>query len=332
MRYLITTIYNGQPDTSAAYSSLCGSYQGTSSLVDSTSTNGNGQFLLDFSLSEPQTVSLDLTMTDGNQNSITVPLPSVTFSGPAALTTSTLTLDGVPGTVIAPWNPSSNPVTRVFGASVLSNETTVYRPAHLAVFTAGDVTSVSQSDVTHLATQFGLAQPNVTVAYTGPNTCTAATCGTEMVPIEEELSLDLQMMETSARGSNIQIYEAGSLRSALNEVLTQYTANVFSISYGEGEIPEQQYYDNTQSNWDMLAQEANAEGITVTVSAGDSGGCEGAEEYEPQPMLSYRANSPYVSSLGGLETSVSPTLNITQNVLWCGNVGQSYRTPRCCRS
>lgn len=321
VRYLITATDNGQPDTSAAYSSLSGSYQGASSLVDTTATNGNGQFLLDFSLSEPQTVSLDLTVTDGNQNSVTVPLPAATFSGPAALTTSTLTLDGVPGTVIAPWNPSSNPVTRVFGASVLSNETAVHGPAHLAVFTAGDVTTISQSDVAHFATQFGLAQPNVTVAYSGPNACTAASCGTAMVPIEEELSLDLQMMETSAPGSNIQIYEAGSLRSALNQVVTQDTANVFSISYGEGEIPEQQYFSNAQSNWDMLAQEANAEGITVVVSAGDSGGFEGALEYETQPMLSYPANSPNVTSLGGLETSVSPTFNINQNALWGGNLG-----------
>lgn len=321
VRYLITTTYNGQPDTSASYSGLSGNYQGTSSLVDTSLTNGNGQFLLDFSLSEPQTVSLDLTVNDGNGNSVTVPLPAATFSGPAALTTSTLTLDGVPGSVIAPWNPSSNPVTRVFGASVLSSETAVHGPAHLAVFTAGDVTSISQSDVAHFAAQFGLAQPNVSVAYQGPHTCTAASCGSVMVPIEEELSLDLQMMETSAPGSNIQIYEAGSLRSALNQVLTQDTANVFSISYGEGEIPEQQYYANAQSNWDMLAQEANAEGITVTVSSGDSGGYSGALEYETQPMLSYPANSPYVSSLGGLETSVSPILNINQNAMWGGNVG-----------
>lgn len=320
-RYLITATYNGQPDTSAAYSSLSGSYQGASSLVDTTATNGNGQFLLDFSLSEPQTVSLDLTVTDGNQNSVTVPLPAADFSGPAALTTSTLTLDGVPGTVIAPWNPSSNPVTRVFGASVLSNETAAHGPAHLAVFTAGNVTSISQSDVTHFATQFGLAQPRVTVAYSGPNVCTAASCGTVMVPIEEELSLDLQMMETSAPGSNIQIYEAGSLRSALNQVVTQDTANVFSISYGEGEIPEQQYYATAQSNWDTLAQEANAEGITITVSAGDSGGYAGALEYETQPMLSYPANSPDVTALGGLETSVSPLLTINQNAMWGGNVG-----------
>lgn len=321
VHYLITTTYNGQPDTSAAYSSLSGSYQGTSSLVDTTATNGNGQFVLDFSLSAPQTVSLDLTVTDGNQNSVTVPLPAASFAGPSALTTSTLTLDGVPGTVIAPWNPSSNPVTRVFGASVLSNETAAHGPAHMAVFTAGDVTSISQSDVTHFATQFGLAQPNVSVAYSGPNVCTAASCGTVMVPIEEELSLDLQMMETSAPGSDIQIYEAGSLRSALNQVVTQDTANVFSISYGEGEIPEQQYYANAQSNWDTLAEEANAEGITITVSAGDSGGYEGALEYESQPMLSYPANSPYVTSLGGLETSVSPLLTINQNAMWGGSLG-----------
>lgn len=320
VRYLITTTYNGQPDTSASYSSLSGNYQGTSSLVDSSSTNADGQFLLDFSLSQQQSVSLDLTVSDG-VHQVTVPLPVADFSGPSALVTSTLTLFGEPGEVIAPWNPSSNPVTHAFGGSVLSNETAVHGPADLAVYTLGDVTTISQSDVTHFAAQFGLPQPNVTVAYSGPNACNVDTCSTEMVPIEEELSLDLQMMETSAAGSNVQIYEAGSLRSALNQVLTQDTAHVFSISYGEGEIPEQQYLASAQDNWDMLAQEANAEGITITVSAGDSGAYEGAEEGNNQAMLSYPANSPYVSSLGGLETSVNPTGQINQNAMWGGNIG-----------
>lgn len=325
VRYLITATYNGQPDTSASYSSLSGNYQGASSLVDSSATNANGQFLVDFSLSQAQSVSLNLTVSDG-VHQVTVPLPVADFSGPSAAVTSTLTLFGVPGEVIAPWNPSSNPVTRAFGASVLSNQTAVHGPANLAVYTLGDVTSISQSDVAHFAAQFGLPQPNVSVAYSGPNACNAATCSTYMVPIEEELSLDLQMMETSAPGSNIQIYEAGSLRSALNQVLTQDTAHVFSISYGEGEIPEQQYLASAQSNWDMLAQEANAEGITITVSAGDSGAFEGAQEGNNQAMLSYPANSPYVSSLGGLETSVSPTGTINQNAMWGGNIGSELPT------
>lgn len=286
VRYLITATYDGNPDTSASYQSLSGSYQGASSLVDSTSTNSDGQFLVDFSLSQPQTVSLDLTVSD-DVHSVTVPLPPVTFSGPSALVTNTLTLDGEPGEVIAPWNPSSNPVTKVFGASVLSDETAVHGPANLAVYTAGDVTTISQTDVDHFAAQFGLTPPNASVAYSGPNACTVASCSTEMVPIEEELSLDLQMMETSAPGSNIQIYEAGSLRSALNQVLTQDSASVFSISYGEGEIPEYDFYPTAQSGWDLLAQEANAEGITISVSAGDSGAFEGAEEGDNQPMLSY---------------------------------------------
>lgn len=320
VRYLITATYNGQPDTSASYSGLSGSYQGASSLVDSSLTNGNGQFLVDFSLSQAQKVSLNLTVSDG-QHQVTVPLPAATFSGPSALTTSSLTLFGVPGQILAPWNPSSNPVTRAFGGTVLSGEPQVHGPAKLAVYTLGNVTSISQTDVTHFAAQFGLPQPHVSVAYSGPNSCTAATCSNYMLPIEEELSLDLQMMETSAPGSNIQIYEAGSLRSALNQVISQSTANVFSISYGEGEIPEYQYFRTAQHSWDMLAQQANAQGITITVSAGDSGGYEGALEGNNQAMLSYPSNSANVSSLGGLETSINPLGTINQNAMWGGNLG-----------
>lgn len=328
VRYLITATYNGQPDTSASYSSLSGSYRGASSLVDSSLTNAQGQFLVDFSLSQQQTVSLDLTVSDG-VHQVTVPLPAASFVGPSAATTSTLTLFGTPGQVLAPWNPSSNPVTRAFGGTTLANEPSVHGPAALAVYTLGNVTTISQSDVTHFAAQFGLPVPNVSVAYSGPNACTAANpaCTAAMVPIEEELSLDLQMMETSAPGSNIQIYEAGSLRSALNQVLTQDTAHVFSISYGEGEIPEQQYLATAQQSWDTLAQEANAEGITISVSAGDSGAYEGALEGNNTPMLSYPANSPYVSSLGGLETSVNPLGQINQNAMWGGNIGSELSTP-----
>ncbi len=328
VRYLITATYNGQPDTSASYNSLSGSYQGASSLVNSSATNANGQFLVDFSLSQQQTVSLNLTVSDG-VHQVTVPLPAASFVGPSAATTSTLTLFGTPGRVITPWNPSSNPVTRAFNGSTLSSETTVHGPAALAVYTLGNVTTISQSDVAHFAAVFGLPQPKVSVAYSGPNACTAANsaCTGAMVPIEEELSLDLQMMETSAPGSNIQIYEAGSLRSALNQVLTQDTAHVFSISYGAGEIPEHQYLATAQQSWDTLAQEANAEGITISVSAGDSGAYEGALEGNNSPMLSYPANSPYVSSLGGLETSVSPLGHVNQNAMWGGNIGSELSTP-----
>lgn len=330
VRYLITVTENGQPDPNAGFDGLAGPFQGSSSVVDSTLTNANGQFIVDFTLSQAQAVSLALTVADFNSageatsTTDTVQLPTAHFQGPDALTVPASSLFGssASGTLVAPWNPSSNSVVTAVHGTTLSQQTAQHGPADLAVYTAGNVVNVSQGDVDEFAQQFGLTPPNVSVAYSGPNACTVSSCGEPtMFSIEAELSLDLQMMETAAPGSNIQVYEAGSLRSALNQVITQDTAKVFSISYGAGELAEQAYAAGAQQDWDMLAEEANVEGITITVSAGDSAAFEGAEEGYDQPMTSYPANSPYVSALGGTEVSVNPSGQVNQVALWGGNLG-----------
>lgn len=323
VRYLITATVNGQPDPAASLSSLSGTFAGAASFVDSTLTNAQGQFILDFSASEAQTLSLDADVSDGTY-SVTVPLPDATFVGPSAAT-----CDIGSQVVLCPWNPASNPVTAPFDATALSAQPHGPRSANLAVYTAGAVTSISQGDVDTFASTFGLPTPNVSVAYTGPNACTAteADCAAYLPGYEEELSLDLQMMETSAPGANILVYEAGSLRSALNQVVTQDQARVFSISYGAGEQAEAQAVPSAQGGWDLLAAEANLEGITITVSAGDSGAYEGAQFGLDQPMPSYPANSPYVSALGGTEDAVSPTGTLLASALWGGNLGREVPPP-----
>jgi kumamolisin len=129
------------------------------------------------------------------------------------------------------------------------------------------------------------------------------------------------MMETGDPGANIQVYEDGSLRSALNAVLTADSAKVFSLSYGAGEQVENQFAPGAQQSWDQLAQEANAEGITITVSAGDSGAYEGAQFGVNTPMPSYPASSSYVTTVGATEDAVAPGSHVTQSALWGGNLG-----------
>ncbi len=325
VRYLITAELHGAPDANAAFSSLSGAFQGAGSVVDYSATNQTGQFLVDFTFSEAQTTSMALTVATSSKphaKTLTLPLPAATFVGPSTKIAQVSSLFAGSGTIVAPWNPASNSVNQSFDATQLAQEPVLHGPAHLAVFTAGNDSAVSEADVNLFAQKFGLPAPHVTIAYTGPNVAT-----TDLTGYEEEESLDLQMMETSSPGANIEVYAAGSLRSALNQVVSQDTAQVFSISYGEGELAESEAAPGAQSDWDMLAAEANAEGITVTVSAGDSGAYEGAEEGIDTPMPSYPANSPYVSALGGTEASVNPDGSLNQSAMWGGNIGQELTPP-----
>ncbi|NMP23536.1 S53 family peptidase [Sulfobacillus harzensis] len=331
VRYLVTVTQNGVPDQNAALEGVSGPIQGAASVVDSTLTNSAGQFVMDFSLSQAQAVSLQLTVIDTSTHATaSVQLPTAVFQGPSAKTTTAASLFGpsASGTILAPWNPASNSVVSAVNGQSLEQQTALHGPASLAVYTAGNVASVSEQDVNAFAQKFGLTPPNVSVAYTGPNACTVATCGQPtMAAIEEEESLDMQMMETAAPGSNIQVYEAGSLRSALNQVVSQDTAKVFSISYGGGEDVEEAYAPGAQASWDLFAEEANIEGITISVSAGDSGAFEGTEYGDMTPQPSYPANSPYVSALGGTEASVNPDGQVNQIAMWGGNIGRELSTP-----
>ena len=305
VRYLITVTFHGTPDANAALTALSGPFVGAGSGVDFTATNAAGQFVVSFTFSHAQQVSMALTVAASSKPhapTATVQLPTATFIGPSTQVATIASLFGDSagsGSIVAPWNPSSNNIDQVFNATKLSREPATHGPANLAVFTADNNVSVSTGDVNMFAQQFALPTPNISVAYQGPNVAT----------------------------TNLSGYEAGSLRSALNQVVTQDTAQVFSISYGEGELAEAAYSSSAQSQWDTLAAEANIEGITVTVSAGDSGAYEGAQEGSDVPQPSYPANSPYVSSLGGTEAAVSPREQLIQSAMWGGNIGSELSPP-----
>lgn len=329
VHYLITTTMNGQPDPNAVFDGLQGPLRGAGGFIDTSVTNAAGQFVMDFTLSQTQSTSLLLTVVDAATGATAeVQLPAATFQGPSINVCTNLDpVIGVkPGTkIICPWNPSSNSVNTTFNANGLVNQSRRAGPTNLAVFAATNDIAQSVSDAAQFAGTFGLPPANVSLAYTGAGICTPATCPGVQFDIQVELSLDLQMMETSSPGANIQVYASGSLRDALNQVVYQDTARVFSISYGEGELAEQYYSPGAQQTWDLLAWEANVEGITISVAAGDNGAYSGALEpgtpgyTNPQP--SYPANSGGVSALGGLEAAVSPSGQATELAMWGGNLG-----------
>lgn len=322
VHYLITATEDGQPDPSAAITAVRGTVVGASSFVDSTLTNSAGQFVVDFSLSQAQSAQVALTVGDAT-HSATVVLPTARFVGPS-VTTCQLNLFGfaagqLPATVCL-WNPATNSVNTALHANRLVSQA---GPGRLGVYTAGNVASISQADVNLFASQFGLPAPSVSVAYTGPNACTNTSCPGIMPGIEGELSLDLQMMETASPGASIQVFEAGSIRSALAHAVMEPAAmrpNVFSISYGAGDLVIQQFEPGAEQSMDMIAQMANVEGMTVVASAGDSGAFSGAQFGNTTPQPSYPASSSNVTALGGLEAAVTNG-QVNQLAMWGGNLG-----------
>ncbi len=322
VHYLITATLNGRPDQNAFVQGVAGQFQGATTFVDSTVTNGLGQFVVSFSLSQAQVAQLALSVADAT-HSATVLLPTARFIGPSA-TTCALPLFGETAAKIGPvvclWNPGTNSINTALNANGLVSQA---GPGNLAVYTAGNVASISEADVNSFAAQFGLQDPSVSVAYTGPNVCTASTCPDSMPGIEGELSLDLQMMETASPGAHIQVFEAESIRSALAHAAAESSAtrpNVFSISYGAGDLVVQQFEPGAQQSMDQLSQLANTEGMTVVASAGDSGAFSGAQYGNTVPQPSYPASSSGVSALGGLEASVTAG-HVNRLALWGGNLG-----------
>lgn len=331
VRYLVTASLDGAPDPTATFAGLSGPIQGAASFVDPSPTNQDGQFLLSFSAGQSQDLNLTLTVTDGAGHSAQVPLPTAVFQGPSVATCDGSPLFGLSGSVLCPFNPATQSINRDYGATGVAALPAQLGPATVAVYTEGETDTVippATEDLATFAQMFGLPSPTVTSAYSGPNACTVTTCGSAgMSGIQLELTLDMEMLETASPGANIQVYGAGSLRSALNQVITQDTVHVFSISYGAGELVEAQYEPGAQETWDLLAEEANAEGITILSAAGDSGAFEGIRDGSGVPQVNYPANSPYVTAVGGTEAAIDPAGTVDESALWGGDLGQELPTP-----
>lgn len=324
--WLITASLNGQPDPTAALTGMAGDFQGAPGFVDTTVTNQAGQFVLDTTVSQAQSVRFAAQVSSdpgtAGAATATVALPVATFKG-AGINTCPLGPNGE--AVICPFDPAYNSLNAAYDATGLAAVPAAKGAATVAVYSATSEDRISKADVAAFANTFGLAAPSVSLAYRGAGTC-ASVSACQSPGYEEEMSLDLQMIETASPGASILIYAAGSLRDALNAVDVQDRAKVFSISYGAGEIAEYDYAPGAQAGWDLLAEEANVEGITISVAAGDSGGFEGAQFGLDQPMPSYPANSPYVSALGATETAVSPSGVVLQSALWGGSLGAELPT------
>jgi uncharacterized protein (TIGR03437 family) len=118
-----------------------------------------------------------------------------------------------------------------------------------------------------------------------------------------EADLDLEWSTAVARGATIVYAYATNVFTAAQYAVDQNLGQVMSISYGDCEA-----YNSTA--YRAIAQEANAEGMTVFVSAGDAGAAT-CDRDGPVPLAthgataSWPASFPEITSVGGTELNDS---------------------------
>lgn len=151
-----------------------------------------------------------------------------------------------------------------------------------------------------------------------------------------ENTLDLEMAGSMAPGSSIyNVYGPEPTESCLNAAFAyilnpgnKYSGlNNVSVITNSWGTPE---FNNTA--WYEYLQEAQARGITVLASSGDSGNNPASPEYEANPnhpndFLNFPAAMAYdnfgVTSVGGTTLTVNNNLQISSQVAWYETIGES---------
>lgn len=133
-------------------------------------------------------------------------------------------------------------------------------------------TQIRPSDITTFRTDFGLSGYGGTLTQINPGGCARA----GFTGDEGEAAIDAEWAGATAPGATLLEAECNTVpplyfgveTSLQNLVEDGTTATVFSISYGGDEGEEGYAFED---GWTNLVEEADAEGIAVFVSTGDSG-------------------------------------------------------------
>ena len=194
--------------------------------------------------------------------------------------------------------PSNFPA--IYGASSLSNVTSVA------------VGSVAEGSLSNVESDVKSVDPNVTLTLKG-NTSGTDTSG------DGEWDLDSQDIIAFTGVSQYYFYVAASLDDS--DLQTDYALVVsdnivkaIDVSLGECETDAQS--DGSAASNDTTFKQAEAQGQTFFVSAGDSGADEcGNSTLTP----SWPASSEYVTSVGGTEVYTSGTTTWASETVWNNN-------------
>jgi Pro-kumamolisin, activation domain/Bacterial Ig-like domain (group 3) len=114
-----------------------------------------------------------------------------------------------------------------------------------------------------------------------------------------EADLDLELLSAVARGARIIYVNSANVLNSLQYAIDQNLAQVVSVSYGLCEsaiAPELPWYQ-------LLAEEANAQGMTLVSASGDAGAADCDATSEPAasdgPAVDFPSDIPEFSSIGG---------------------------------
>jgi subtilase family serine protease len=153
-------------------------------------------------------------------------------------------------------------------------------------------TDINLSDIRQFRAEFGLAPNDPQVVLYGPDPGTSATD----LP---EADLDLELSGSVARNATIFFVNSYSVVLSAQYAVDQNLAPVMSESYGGCET-------NTSITSRSVAQQANAQGITWLIAAGDSAAAT-CDRDSPTPQaekgdtVSFPASVPEVTAVGGTE-------------------------------
>jgi hypothetical protein len=139
---------------------------------------------------------------------------------------------------------------------------------------------------------------------------------------ETEALTDIELAEGIAPGANVNFYTAANtdlsqgLMLAIQRALNDNAVNILNVSFGSCE-----YYEGASGNAAIaeMWQQAASQGITVTVSSGDSGSanCDADSETEAQMGLAVNglASTPYNVAVGGTDfTALFNSINFATYV------------------
>ena len=169
-----------------------------------------------------------------------------------------------------------------------------------------------EADITNYFQSLGLTPPTVTNVLVDGGTNSPTTPDSA----DGEVMLDIEVAGAVAPGAKIVVYFTSNtsqgFQDALSAAIHDSTNNpsVVSISWGG---PESTWTSQLLQSFNLVAQDAAALGVTITVAAGDNGSSDGVSNGSNN--VDFPASSPNVLACGGT-TLISSNGTITSETVW----------------
>jgi subtilase family serine protease len=227
-----------------------------------------------------------------NADSVSGARPNLTLG--SGTTNDPYVLYMVPGDAATIYNTPNS-----FNANFSSG--TSYTGSGVIIGIGGDAT-INASTVQNYRSRFLGNSTAPTLNYcTSSSSCSSSSSGTRIGTTDsDEAYIDTELSGGLAPGASIYYYASSDLITGIEAAIDKNVVNIFSLSFGECE--SDMGSDNALINgwWEQAA----TQGITVTVSSGDSGSA-GCDDPNSQTTAKYGmqvsgyASTPYNIAVGG---------------------------------